>query len=1006
MGAKAARKDTTRGMLSLEGRQLGNYDIIRRIRSGGMGAVYEGRQRTAFGRRVAIKVILGDYAEEREMRRRFAREARTIARLHHPHILPLIEFGDEQGLLYLVMPFIEGGTLNGYLRRHLPDLHEVAAIFLQLLDAVEYAHEEGLVHRDIKASNVLLEPRRSGPPYAYLADFGLVRTIQQAELDRTHAGEPIPLDQVPGTPHYMAPEQTWGVVTPATDIYALGVLLYQMLTGELPYDDPDDVEVIKMHLHAPVPNPCTADASIPIELGAVVARALAKRAEQRFPDVTAFRVALRAAVDGPAAHLEDDFFNVEAAEEFEVYELPPHAPLPPRNPLPAPSPLPPLQDLRPRQQRPSQSLRPASPVQPLPPFSPLPPLRQARPSQQLQQRQPEQPVRRALRPSQQLRQGSPAPIEFRDNDAPATLRQPRTTDEYGEPPEQRRSYTTEENPRDQTFIPRRSSRSLGNSADTLPTAQHQARTTEDYAEALPGRELRARTTEDHAEAPAAVTPPQHDVSEPLASHLHIAIETEQADLTARNVQAASATHRRIRWGRRSHLTTDQTDLDTLDAHAHAHPTINLAELDTPDVPPAPIIRRRSTAQLPSQRDSIQSAGSGRRRGKRSRIMLLTMVISPVLLILLLLVPRALGLNILSAGFPLLGAPSVATINLSVQTRRISDTFLFTASPETTQPDLATRVLPDRSISATVSGSRSVATTGTHSIPGTQASGTLFFSNSAPVLVNVASGTTFTAHNGAQIRLVQALVIPASAGSTNGIASAPGVAVKAGQSGNLAPNTLQTPCCLDAMVTVSNPAAFSGGSDARLAHRVAQGDLDAVRAALVPGLQQQIAQRIDAQLASGEARTGTPIYTIGVTSDHPVGTEATQINVNVSISGSDLVYNTRTVGNLGRQLLSNEAAQSLGTGYRLRNGLSIAPPRLQQQGSAGQLYLSVTASGLWAYDVTAVSEQEWRQAIKGASITLAQNYLSTRPGIRSAHVALPFGTDHLPVDERQIVFVVG
>src|SRR6058998_1246683 len=155
-------------MLALEGRQLGNYDVIRRIRSGGMGAVYEGKQRTAFDRRVAIKVILGNYAADKEMRRRFVREARTVARLHHPHILPLIEFGDEQGILYLVMPFIEGGTLTGYPRRSLPDFNDVATIFLQLLDAVEYAHEQGLVHRDIKSSNVLLEARRDGPPYVYL----------------------------------------------------------------------------------------------------------------------------------------------------------------------------------------------------------------------------------------------------------------------------------------------------------------------------------------------------------------------------------------------------------------------------------------------------------------------------------------------------------------------------------------------------------------------------------------------------------------------------------------------------------------------------------------------------------------------------------------------------------------------------------------------------------------------------------------------------------------------
>src|SRR6266478_3288103 len=120
-GWGVARQGKTLAMLTLEGTQLGNYDVIRRIRVGGMGAVYEGRQRTAFGRRVAIKVILGNYAADPDMRRRFEREARTVARLHHPHILPLIEFGDKQGLLYLVMPFIEGGTLTTFLHRHLPD---------------------------------------------------------------------------------------------------------------------------------------------------------------------------------------------------------------------------------------------------------------------------------------------------------------------------------------------------------------------------------------------------------------------------------------------------------------------------------------------------------------------------------------------------------------------------------------------------------------------------------------------------------------------------------------------------------------------------------------------------------------------------------------------------------------------------------------------------------------------------------------------------------------------
>jgi serine/threonine protein kinase len=288
-------------MLSLEGKQLGNYDVIRPIRIGGMGAVYEGRQRTAFGRRVAIKVIHNDYASDRDMRRRFAREARTIARLQHPHILPLIEFGDEHGILYLVMPLIEGGTLTSYLRHsNLPDLAEVTSIYQQLLDAVEYAHEEGLIHRDIKSSNVLLEMRRSGPPHVYLADFGLVRVIRPN--DSLQVGKPIPLDQVPGTPHYMAPEQTRGIVTPLTDIYALGVLLYQLLTGNLPYNDPDEIRVIQMHLSAPIPSPCDEDASIPYELDEVVQTAMAKHPDDRYQSVAELRTAFLAALKGPSRY--------------------------------------------------------------------------------------------------------------------------------------------------------------------------------------------------------------------------------------------------------------------------------------------------------------------------------------------------------------------------------------------------------------------------------------------------------------------------------------------------------------------------------------------------------------------------------------------------------------------------------------------------------------------------------------------------------------------------------
>lgn len=826
-------------MLSLEGRQLGNYTVIRRIRSGGMGAVYEGRQRSAFDRRVAIKVILGIYATDPDMRRRFAREAKIVARLHHPHILPLIEFGDEQGVLYLVMPFIEGGTLTGYLRRRLPDVHEVSTIFLQLLDAVEYAHEEGLIHRDIKSSNVLLEARRSGPPYAYLADFGLVRTIQQTDLESSYAGVSIPLDQVPGTPHYMAPEQTRGIVTPASDIYALGVLLYQLLTGELPYNDVDDIEVIKMHLQEPVPNPRDRDVSIPTELGAVVTYAMAKRPEERFASIAAFREAFLVAVNGPLAHREPAPFAEE--DDFAVSELPQH-PLSPSHPLKSP------------------------------------------------------------RASQQLRMPLPEPIEFVEP-PPARARRQRITDDQPNKV-RRRQRITDDQQGSETIL------------------------------------RRQRTTGDD-EALRPVRRRLRDSEEPL-----------------RSTTLPSRPPARSPGGRGVYV--------------------------------APHAFSAATA-LPDKRsrrfNSAASVG----------------IVVSVLLILLLLLPRAFGLFLLPAGFPLFGAPPVATINLTVKSTTVHDTFLLTASPHASKEDTHARVIPDRKASGTASGKQTIATSGLQESAGTRASGILLFDNSGHTSVRVSAGFSFTASDGVLVQLDKTILVPARLNGNDGIKTATAHAVEIGQNGNIPSRGINMPCC--GSIMVSNPAAFSGGSDTGVIHLVTQNDLNGVENTLLPGLRQQALQTINRQLHPDEIQAGTPAYAASVSSTPPIGSPASLVTVSVSVSASALVYNTRAASDLTRHILDSEAAQSLGSNYQLSSPLSIATPTVEQQGNDGQLYLSISASGLWAYTVTTRSEDLWRQAIKGATPTLAQNYLSTRPGILNAHIQLPFGFDHLPADETQIVFVI-
>src|SRR5215467_6977662 len=162
-------------MAGLEGTRLGAYELIQRVGAGGMAEVYRARQLTAFNREVAVKVIRTHFTEDPSFRERFLREAQAISKLSHPNILPLIEFGEENQTLYLVMPLAREGTLRDLLRQHRGplSLDEAVPMFVQLCDAVQYAHEEGIIHRDIKPQNVLLQRRA----HVLLTDFGIARDL-------------------------------------------------------------------------------------------------------------------------------------------------------------------------------------------------------------------------------------------------------------------------------------------------------------------------------------------------------------------------------------------------------------------------------------------------------------------------------------------------------------------------------------------------------------------------------------------------------------------------------------------------------------------------------------------------------------------------------------------------------------------------------------------------------------------------------------------------------------
>ena len=225
------RQDSIVDRQSME--QFGNYELVRRIAVGGMGEVYLARQRTAFGREVAVKIIRSDLMHDVVARKRFLREAEVGAYLKHDHILSMVEFGEEQGRLFIVTPYIKGGTLAQRLERGALSLAEVHELFSSLVRAVAYLHKRDVIHRDLKPSNILLDKEEdSGLVHVRLIDFGIAAMKgSQMSAPLTVAGEEM------GTETFMAPERLDGSVSPSNDIYSLGIILFLMLTGHLPEDD-------------------------------------------------------------------------------------------------------------------------------------------------------------------------------------------------------------------------------------------------------------------------------------------------------------------------------------------------------------------------------------------------------------------------------------------------------------------------------------------------------------------------------------------------------------------------------------------------------------------------------------------------------------------------------------------------------------------------------------------------------------------------------------------------
>jgi serine/threonine-protein kinase len=269
---------------------LGQYRLIEVIGQGGMATVYRAHQ-ASLDRFVAVKVL--QHHGNAEYVARFKAEARSLALLQHPNILPVYDYGEQDDVLYLVLQFIPGGaSLADLAAQGARPSEEVLQIGLRLLDGLAYAHGKGIVHRDIKPANILL-PQANWP---MLADFGLSKLLSASGLNLTMPGT------IMGTVGYMPPEQvTTQPIDVRSDIYSTGVVFYQLLTGQLPFDGATAMEVLVKHAYAPLPSPREINPTIPVPLEQVVLRAMAKSPADRYQTATAMADDLRRVADRAAA---------------------------------------------------------------------------------------------------------------------------------------------------------------------------------------------------------------------------------------------------------------------------------------------------------------------------------------------------------------------------------------------------------------------------------------------------------------------------------------------------------------------------------------------------------------------------------------------------------------------------------------------------------------------------------------------------------------------------------
>lgn len=266
----------------LTGKILGQFEIQEEIGRGGMASVYRARQKS-MGRTVAVKILPQHLMHDPSFYERFEREVDVISHLEHPHILPIYDYGQAENIPYIAMRYLGGGSLEQWLNRELPALIDLVKPMEQIAEALDYAHRQGIIHRDLKPANIMLDEGGN----AYLSDFGIARVL----------GSNLTGSMIVGTPAYMSPEQANGLpVDGRADIYSLGVMMFQLITGDKPFDAETPMAVLLKHINEPLPPIDKFRPGVPYEVNEVIEKATAKDPTDRYSSASDMIAAYREAI--------------------------------------------------------------------------------------------------------------------------------------------------------------------------------------------------------------------------------------------------------------------------------------------------------------------------------------------------------------------------------------------------------------------------------------------------------------------------------------------------------------------------------------------------------------------------------------------------------------------------------------------------------------------------------------------------------------------------------------